>query len=65
MSLLIPKEQLFDYVKSSQRTLKSRDYPNVIVQSYANKNAMAFYNDYPTSMLNNNVVSRWAILPLL
>lgn len=61
MSLLIPKEQLFDYVKSSQRTLKSRDYPNVIVQSYANKNAMAFYNDYPTSMLNNNVVSRWAM----
>lgn len=61
MSLLIPKEQLFDYVKSSQRTLKSRDYPNVIVQSYANKNAMTFYNDYPTSMLNNNVVSRWAM----
>ena len=61
MSLLIPKEQLFDYAKSSQRSLKSRDYPNVTVQSCVNKNAMAFYQDYPTSMLNNNVVSRWAM----
>lgn len=63
MSLLINKEQLFDYAKSPLRTLKSRDYPdvNVTLQSCVNKNALAFYNDYPTSMLDDNVVSRWAM----
>lgn len=61
MSLLIPKEQIFDYVASPQRTLRSRDYPNMAIQSSVNKNALAFYNTYPSSMLYNNVVTRWSM----
>lgn len=61
MSLLIPKEQLFDYANAPQRILKSRDYPNVTLQNCVNRNAMDFYSDYPTSMLNDNVVTRWAM----
>ena len=61
LSLLIPKEQLFDYAKAPQRILKSRDYPNVTLQNCVNKNAMDFYSDYPTSMINDNIVTRWAM----
>ena len=61
MSLLIPKDQLFDYSASPQRILMSRDYPNLSIQSCVNKNAMEFYNSYPSSMLHNNVVSRWSM----
>ena len=61
MSLLISKEQLFDFAKAPQRILKSRDYPNVTLQNCVNKNAMDFYSAYPTSMINDNVVSRWAM----
>ena len=52
---------MFDYAKAPQRVLKSRDYPNVTLQNCVNKNAMDFYSDYPTSMINDNVVTRWAM----
>lgn len=61
LSLLVAKEQLFAYEKSAERTLKSRDYPAVEVKSYVNKNAIDFYNAYPTSMTGDNVMTRWAM----
>ena len=61
LSLLVSKEQLFAYEKSTERTLKSRDYPAVEVKSYVNKNAIDFYNAYPTSMTGDNVLTRWAM----
>lgn len=61
LSLLIPQEQLLGYKKSKGRTLTSERYPEMSFSVGANKNLIAFYNDYPTSMLDRNFMTRWAM----
>ena len=62
MSLYIPKEQLFDYDSSEVRHLKSSRYPDMDVTSCVNKNLIAFCNDYPSSCIWDNMLTRWAML---
>ena len=46
---------------TSSRTRQSERYPEVKVNLSSNKNLMDFYSSYPTSMVGDNFVSRWAM----
>lgn len=61
MSLLVPKAQDFSINYKGQRTIKSERYPNVVATIKVNQNLMSFYNTYPTSMIDNNIMTRWAM----
>lgn len=59
--LYIPQNQKFEYKASDLRTLTSKRYPNVQVQVQVNENLIDFYNTYPTSEVNGNFMTRWAM----
>lgn len=61
MSLLIPEVQDFDIRYSGARTISSKRYSNVSATVKVNQNLVSFYNTYPTSMLDENVMTRWAM----
>lgn len=61
LSLYIPQKQAFEYKASNLRTLTSKRYPDVQVQVQVNKNMIEFYNTYPTSEINGNFMTRWAM----
>lgn len=61
LSLYITNDQLFAYDQSSRRTLTSKRYPDVNVSVTVNKNLVEFYDTYPVSQVNNNIMTRWAM----
>ena len=61
LSLYIPRNQKIEYKASDLRTLVSKRYPDVLVQIQVNKNMIDFYNTYPTSEVNDNFMTRWAM----
>ncbi len=61
LSLYIPNEQLLGKSSSSIRDIKSERYPDVNVSSKVPTVLIKFYNDYPTSVLDGNVMTRWAM----
>lgn len=61
MSLLVPEEPLFARVKPQVRTIQSRAFPDMSIKVSVNKNLLDFFNSYPTSNLNNNFLTRWAM----
>lgn len=61
LSLYITNNQLFTYNQSPNRTLTSKRYPDVNVNVAVNKNTIEFYNTYPASSVNNNVMTKWAM----
>ncbi len=60
MSLYITNEQLFADSRSSGRVLTSQKRPTSVNVS-VNENLLAFYETYPSSEADNNVVTRWAM----
>lgn len=61
LSLLINNEQLFAIKASPQRYLQSKRYSNIKVTVYTNENLIKFFDSYPTSMINNDFGTRWAM----
>lgn len=61
MSLLIPKEQQLGGNTSKIRVIKSKDYSDAVASSCVYTNLIDFFNSYPTSALNNNPMTRWAM----
>ena len=61
LSLLISGDQQFTKEESSPRTIVSERYKNIKVTVSVNKNLIEFYNTYPTSMINDNFMTRWAM----
>lgn len=61
MSLVIDKEQLLGADMSAERTIKSDSYKNLYIDSQVPKNLIEFYNSYPTSALDGNPMTRWAM----
>lgn len=61
LSLLVTKPQKFDYAASSPRLLTSKRYPNVQAEVQVNKNLIDFYNTYPSSEIDGNFMTRWAM----
>lgn len=61
MSLLIHSEQLLGGNVSSVREIKSDRYNDLTVLSKVPENLIKFYNQYPTSALDGNPMTRWAM----
>ena len=61
LSLLISSEQLLGGLMSDLRMLESTRYIDTKVQSHVPENLINFYNQYPTSVLDDNIMTRWAM----
>jgi len=61
MSLLVPEEPLFDSQKPQIRKIQSQEFPDVAIQVSVNRNLLDFFDTYPSSNLNNNFLTRWAM----
>lgn len=61
MSLLLPHAQGFALDYGDRREIGSKRFPEMHASVRVNQNLMAFYNTYPTSMLDGNVMTRWAM----
>lgn len=59
--LLITSEQLLGGNVSDNRVISSNRYPEAAATSCVYTNLIDFYSTYPTSALNNNPMSRWAM----
>ena len=61
LSLMIQDNQRFSQSNTASRTITSKKYSDVKVSVSVNKNLIDFYNTYPSSMLDGNVMTRWAM----
>lgn len=61
MSLFINAEQKLGTSLSDKRTIKSGRYTDVVATSQVPKSLIDFYNTYPTSELDENPLTRWAM----
>ena len=61
LSLQIPTEPLLAVRISAQRSLQSKRYPEMIVTVNTNENLVKFFDTYPTSMINEDFGTRWAM----
>lgn len=61
LSLLIMETPKLSYSKTEVRTLQSKRYPEMRVQTSVNKNLIKFYDAYPISELGSNFMTRWAM----
>lgn len=61
LSLQIAQEQLFAIQATPARTLQARDYPTIKVSLKSNQNLMDFMETYPSSMIEDNFCTRWAL----
>lgn len=61
LSLCIPQSPLFTYQPTSIRNLSSDRYKDMTLNVQVNKNLIDFYNTYPTSEVNGNFMTRWAM----
>ncbi len=61
MSFQITRAPQFSWDASSVRTLKSQRYPNMTVDVACNKNMIDFYSSYPSSEVDDNFMTHWAV----
>lgn len=61
LSLFITTDQQFADSKSDNRTIVSKKYPAIRLDVSVNKNLMDFYSTYPSSAINGNIMTRWAM----
>lgn len=61
MSLFISSEQLLGDNFSPAREIKAELYADVVAESKVSENLIQFYYQYPTSELDGNPMTRWAM----
>ncbi len=61
MSLYVAEYPHLQVDKSQVRTLQSERYSQMRVSVQTNRNLVEFYDTYPSSELNNNPLTRWAM----
>ena len=61
MSLLMTRQPRFACNATPEREFVSADMPQMKVKVSVNRNLIDFYNTYPTSMLGDNFMTRWAM----
>lgn len=61
LSLWIPQAMKLADRRSDVRTLKAERYPDMKIQVSVNRNLIDFMNEYPTSMIGDNFMTRWAM----
>ena len=59
MSLYVFQNQKFDMKSKGERTIKSARYPDFNFTVDINQNLMDFYNNYPSSCINDDFTTRW------
>lgn len=61
LSLIIAEEQNLAVEMSEPRVLSSVQNSSQTATVSVNKNLVAFYNDYPSSMIGHDMMTRWAM----
>lgn len=61
LSLLINSNQELTFNKSEDRSISSSRYPEMNIDVAVNKNLLDFYSTYPSSALDGNIMTRWAM----
>jgi len=61
MSLLVTSDQRFAENRSEPRCIASKASKDFAVTVSVNKNLLEFYNTYPTSMVGDDMMTRWAM----
>lgn len=61
LSLLVPNSPLLASNTSAKRDIASKKYKGVKMTVSVNKNLIDFYNSYPTSMIDDNFMTRWSM----
>lgn len=61
LSLLINTNQQLTFNKSEYRSISSSRYPEMKLDVAVNKNLLDFYSTYPSSALDGNIMTRWAM----
>lgn len=61
LSLFIDKEQLLGTELSADRAIKSEKYADLKANSKVPQRLIEFYNAYPTSAIDDNPMTRWAM----
>lgn len=59
MRMEIEKLPKLKVVLSSPKRIKAQSYP-ITVSTQVNKNLIDFFNDYPSTYCNDNIMTRWA-----
>lgn len=61
MSLLVKSEQMLGDGLSKEREIRSKRYADLTATSQVPQNLIEFFNRYPTSALDGNPMTRWAM----
>lgn len=61
LSLAIDTDQDFAVDATPARTITSRRFPAMSFDVSTNRNRLAFYDNYPSSCLDNRMMTRWAL----
>ena len=61
LSLQIPTYPLLSAVYASPRNLQSKRYQNIHITAQTNRSLIDFYDTYPSSELESNPLTRWAM----
>lgn len=61
MSFWIPKSQQLGDKLSENRIISSKRYPELKVSVNVNTDLVEFFNTYPTSVIDDNLMTRWAM----
>lgn len=61
LSLVMTQSMALAQQESDARTLKSTRYPEMEITVSVNKNTIDFMDNYPTSMVGDNFMTRWAM----
>lgn len=61
LSLVVTDEQHFAFEPAQMHSITSVDYPDFVVDVIVNKNNLDFYGTVPSSMIGDNIYTRWAI----
>ena len=60
LDLSIPRAMSLTYATTTERTIQSKRYPDMRATVSTNRNLIDFYNTYPSSMTDNDFMTRWA-----
>lgn len=61
LSLHINQEPLLGDAMTQTREIKSEQYNDICISSQVPENLLTFFDKYPTALLNENIMSRWAM----
>ncbi len=61
LSLFLPSAHSFAEAYGNIRTISSGRYQDMKVSVKTNQNLIKFYSTYPSSMVNDNFITRWAM----